>query len=45
MTADELQDKRLATAAAIHTEYSWDTLVRDQWQPFLRRVLNDANAS
>ncbi len=43
MTAGELNDKRLATSAAIHAEYGWDNLVRDQWQPFLRRVLNDVN--
>jgi hypothetical protein len=45
MTPDELQDKRLATAAAIHSEYSWDSLVKDQWQPFLQRVLSDVNAA
>ena len=43
MTPGELDDKRRATSAAIHSEYSWDTLVAEQWQPFLRRVLDDAN--
>lgn len=43
MTPGELDDKRRATAAAIHSEYSWDSLVRDQWQPFLQRVLHDIN--
>ena len=43
MTADELDEKRRYTSAAIHGEYSWDTLVAEQWQPFLRRVLDDIN--
>ena len=43
MTPSQLDDKRRATSAAIHHEYSWDSLVRDQWQPFLRRVLHDLN--
>ena len=43
MTADELEDKRRWTSAAIHGEYSWDNLVAEQWQPFLRRVLDDIN--
>ena len=41
MTPAELDDKRRETAAAIHSEYSWDSLVAGQWQPFLRRVLDD----
>jgi glycosyltransferase involved in cell wall biosynthesis len=43
MTPGELDDKRRATATAIHDEYAWDNLVRDQWQPFLKRVLDDIN--
>ncbi len=43
MTANELEEKRQATSAAIHAEYGWDNLVREQWQPFLRRVLGDVN--
>ena len=43
MTAGALDEKRRCTSAAIHTEYGWDNLVAEQWQPFLRRVLDDIN--
>jgi len=43
MKPAELEAKRQATAKAIHDEYSWDSLVAEQWQPFLRRVLDDIN--
>lgn len=34
--------KRVATSAAIHAEYDWDAIVRDQWAPFVERVAEDA---
>lgn len=42
---DYLFERRLATAATIHQKYSWDNLVKKQWQPFLQRVLSDVNAA
>ncbi len=32
------QSERLKVSAAIHEEYSWDTIVRDQWQPLMERL-------
>ena len=34
--------RRLQTSKAIHEEYSWDTIVREQWAPFMARVAADA---
>ena len=30
--------QRLKVSAAIHAEYSWDIIVRDQWQPLIERL-------
>ena len=30
--------KRLQAEALIHAEYSWDSIVRDNWQPLLQRL-------
>lgn len=34
--------KRLQTSAAIHDEYSWDSIVRDQWSPLCAQLANEA---
>lgn len=34
--------KRLQTQAAIHEEYSWDSIVRDQWTPLIARLADEA---
>jgi glycosyltransferase involved in cell wall biosynthesis len=34
--------KRLQTQTAIHQEYSWDSIVRDNWQPLITRLANEA---
>jgi len=38
------QHERLRTSAAIHLEYSWDTIVRDQWRPLMTRLAGDVEA-
>lgn len=35
-------DKRLETSAAIHAEYDWDSIVRDQWAPLFARLAGEA---
>jgi glycosyltransferase involved in cell wall biosynthesis len=35
-------EQRRKTSAAIHAEYDWDAIVRDQWAPLLERVSRDA---
>lgn len=32
---------RLKTSAAIHNEYSWDVIVRDQWRPLMARMAEE----
>ena len=32
---------RLKVSAAIHAEYSWDVIVRDQWRPLITRLAGD----
>lgn len=32
------QSQRLKVSESIHTEYSWDTIVKEQWQPLIERV-------
>lgn len=39
---DGWQAKRRYASAAIHSEYNWDTIVRDQWQPLMARLAADA---
>lgn len=34
--------KRIATQDAIHAEYDWDAIVRDQWAPFMAKAAEDA---
>jgi len=34
--------KRLRTSKAIHDEYDWDAIVRDQWAPLVTRIANEA---
>lgn len=34
--------KRLATSKAIHDEYSWDVIVRDQWGPLMTKLADEA---
>lgn len=34
--------KRIATQNAIHGEYSWDTIVREQWAPLMARLAEAA---
>lgn len=34
--------KRQATSKAIHDEYSWDVIVRDQWAPLMTRLAEEA---
>lgn len=34
--------KRIATQDAIHAEYDWDSIVRDQWQPLITQIAKDA---
>lgn len=34
--------QRIATQNAIHAEYDWDAIVRDQWQPLMARLANEA---
>lgn len=34
--------KRLQTSKAIHDEYDWDIIVRDQWAPLVTRIANEA---
>jgi hypothetical protein len=45
LTPEQLREKRNVTASAIHQEYSWDAIAAQYWQPFLRQVLDDINAS
>jgi glycosyltransferase involved in cell wall biosynthesis len=33
---------RLAAQNAIHSEYSWDTIVREQWAPLMTRLAEEA---
>lgn len=35
-------EKRIAVQNAIHAEYSWDTIVRDQWAPLMTRLADEA---
>ncbi len=35
-------EERIATQDAIHAEYSWDTIVRDQWAPLMTRLVDEA---
>lgn len=35
-------DKRIETQNAIHAEYSWDTIVREQWSPLITRLADEA---
>lgn len=35
-------EKRIATQDAIHAEYSWDTIVRDQWAPLMAKLADEA---
>jgi glycosyltransferase involved in cell wall biosynthesis len=32
---------RLKTSTAIHNEYSWDVIVRDQWRPLMTRLAGE----
>lgn len=34
--------KRIETQNAIHAEYSWDSIVRDQWAPLMVRLAEEA---
>jgi hypothetical protein len=34
--------KRIATQDLIHAEYSWDTIVREQWRPLMARLAQEA---
>jgi len=34
--------QRLKAQEAIHSEYSWDSIVRDNWQPLVARLANEA---
>lgn len=34
--------QRLKAQAAIHSEYSWDSIVRDNWQPLVARLAKEA---
>jgi hypothetical protein len=34
--------KRIATQDAIHAEYDWDSIVRDQWRPLISRIAEEA---
>lgn len=34
--------QRLRTSAAIHKEFSWDIIVRDQWAPLMAKLANEA---
>lgn len=34
--------QRLRTSKAIHNEFSWDTIVRDQWAPVMAKLANEA---
>lgn len=43
LTQEQLDEKRRVTSAAIHQEYSWDTIAAQYWQPFMQRVLADIN--
>ena len=36
-----MMDKRLAAQNAIHTEYSWDSIVRDQWAPLMTQMAGE----
>jgi glycosyltransferase involved in cell wall biosynthesis len=36
--------KRTATQNAIHAEYDWDAIVRDQWAPLIARLADEAPA-
>ena len=35
-------DKRLQTQDAIHAEYDWDMIVRDQWAPLIAQLAEEA---
>jgi len=35
-------ERRIATQNAIHEEYSWDSIVRDQWAPLITRLAEEA---
>jgi glycosyltransferase involved in cell wall biosynthesis len=35
-------EKRQETSALIHEEYSWDTIVRDQWAPLMTKLADEA---
>lgn len=34
--------KRISTQDAIHAEYDWDAIVRDQWRPLVARIAAEA---
>lgn len=35
-------EKRIAAQNAIHAEYSWDTIVKEQWAPLITRLADEA---
>lgn len=35
------RSERLRVSAAIHNEYSWDSIVRDQWRPLIARLAGE----
>lgn len=35
-------EKRIETQDAIHAEYDWDMIVRDQWSPLMARLADEA---
>ncbi len=39
---DWAMEKRIATQDAIHAEYNWDVIVRDQWAPLMTRLADEA---
>lgn len=38
-------DKARRTQAAIHEEYSWDSIVRDQWAPLMERLSGEVGGT
>lgn len=39
---DWAMEKRIKTQDAIHSEYDWDAIVRDQWRPLITRLADEA---
>src|SRR5688572_10904077 len=35
-------EQRRKVSALIHAEYDWDTIVREQWQPLMMRLAEEA---